>query len=71
MIRSLKRYEARSTMDHGPALSPVVHNPVDQVYGDFLYEINSLNQYFEEFCKEAPVFLCNQPAAQVLYRFYT
>ena len=44
-------------MDYGPAPSPVVHDPVDQVYRDFLYEINSLNQYFQEFCKEAPVFL--------------
>ncbi len=38
---------------------PVVHGPVDPVYGNFFNEINSLNQYFQEFCKEAPVFLCN------------
>jgi hypothetical protein len=48
---------------------PVVHGPVDQVYGYFLYEINLLNQYFQEFCKEAPVFFCNQPAVHGLYGF--
>jgi hypothetical protein len=48
---------------------PVVHDPVDQVYGDFLYEFNLLNQYFQKFYKEAPVFLCNQPAVHGLYGF--
>jgi hypothetical protein len=35
----------------------VVHGPVEPVYENFFNEINSLNQYFQEFCKEAPVFL--------------
>jgi hypothetical protein len=41
--------------------APVVHGPVDSVYGISLMKII---RYFREFCKEAPVFLCNQPAVQ-------
>jgi hypothetical protein len=44
-----------STMDRGSG-GPRLRGP--SLWG-FLYEINSLNQYFQEFCKEAPVFLCN------------
>jgi hypothetical protein len=44
-----------STVDRGSG-GPRLHGP--SLWG-FLYKINSLNQYFQEFCKEAPVFLCN------------
>jgi hypothetical protein len=50
----------RSTVDRGSG-GPRPRGP--SLWG-FLYEINSLNQYFQEFCKEAPVFLCNEPAVQ-------
>ena len=38
---------------------PVVHGPVDPVYGNFFNEINLLIRYFQEFCKEAHMFLRN------------
>jgi hypothetical protein len=45
----------RSTVDRGSG------GPRPRAPGlrKFLYENNPLNQYFWEFCKEAPVFLCN------------
>jgi hypothetical protein len=45
----------RSTVDRGSS-GPRPRGPGLR---EFLYENNSLNQHFWQFCKEAPVFLCN------------
>jgi hypothetical protein len=45
----------RSTMDRDSG-GPWPRGPSLQ---EILYENNSLNQYFWEFCKEVPVFVCN------------
>jgi hypothetical protein len=40
---------------------PVVHGPVDPVYGNFFNEIKSLNQYFQEFAKKPLCFFVINP----------
>jgi hypothetical protein len=50
----------RSTVDLDSG-GPQLHGPGLR---EIIYENNSLNQYFREVCKEAPVFLCNEPTVQ-------